>query len=209
MVPRRKFSINCAYKFLISNKVVDFPVDVFEIIDNNGWGLMTDIEYMKAKGVDRWEIEEMMQNGDAMVVLEKGLYTIVYKIRFPKRVRFSLAHEIGHIVMNHLIEFPIVESVELYDALEKEADVFATRLLSPPVVMWEEGIETLESVISFFNVSKSCAANRIKEHKGLSRDCPSIPKSAVSYERLYRKQRGGDNVYTPKKEEVVCFNKPG
>lgn len=64
------------------------------------------------------------------------------------RARFTLAHEIGHIVLEH--KEPSLEA-------EAEADAFAQLLLVPEAVLIYLNIQEIYQVRSIFSVSKTCA----------------------------------------------------
>ena len=49
----------------------------------------------------------------------------------PARLRFTAAHEAGHIAMGHLLAVAVRDSPEAAMAREREANVFATELLMP------------------------------------------------------------------------------
>ena len=70
-------------------------------------------------------------------------YLVVYDNRVEnyQRVRWTIAHEIGHIVLGHLVSF---DSTALcrrtlteteYKVLEREADTFAVNLLAPMTII--------------------------------------------------------------------------
>lgn len=67
---------------------------------------------------------------------------------FVERTRFTLAHEIGHIVLGHK---------EPSRKAEAEADAFAQLLLVPEAVLIYLNIQELYQVCSIFSVSKKCA----------------------------------------------------
>ena len=57
---------------------------------------------------------------------QDGRSMILYNDRMPlPTVRFSVAHELGHILLRHR------QNADNYDALEREADCFARNLLCP------------------------------------------------------------------------------
>lgn len=56
----------------------------------------------------------------------------------PERRRFTAAHEIGHIILNHVGKFELVnrEPTPQDNPIEQAANVFASRLLAPACVLW-------------------------------------------------------------------------
>jgi len=92
----------------------------------------------------------------------------------PGRTRFTLAHEFGHVFLDHLSDRAnarqnCTEVGMAKNELEREADEFAKSLLMPESWIKEvvgsgiKGIETMLTVYSLFDVSRQAAAIRIVE----------------------------------------------
>jgi Zn-dependent peptidase ImmA (M78 family) len=103
---------------------------------------------------------------------KKGVCGIGVKENMSQgRKQFTIAHELGHLVLEHLSENKIecTEGGLSKSESEKEADEFASNLLMPEPWVREvvgsgiKGIETLLSISSLFNVSQTAAARRIVE----------------------------------------------
>ncbi|MBQ8859491.1 MAG: ImmA/IrrE family metallo-endopeptidase [Clostridia bacterium] len=64
---------------------------------------------------------------DGLTVRRDGQYVILYndQVKNERRRAFTLAHEVGHILLSHAGEQPEVE--------EKEANAFAAALLCPAI----------------------------------------------------------------------------
>lgn len=56
----------------------------------------------------------------------------------PERRRFTIAHELGHIILGHVGKYELVnrEPSPGDNPVEQAANVFASRLLSPACVLW-------------------------------------------------------------------------
>lgn len=77
-------------------------------------------------GLTRDDFDKAMMRVDAFTVHEKGVYMVCYRADGnPARRNFTLAHELGHIALDH---------GEAGPAEEKEADHFASCLLMPEPV---------------------------------------------------------------------------
>lgn len=78
------------------------------------------------------------------------------------RRRFTLAHELGHIVLGHLL----VDTPQgrIFDTskpeAERQADVFASRLLAPACVLWGINAQTAEQIATACNISHEAATIR-------------------------------------------------
>ena len=79
------------------------------------------------------------------------------------RIRWTLAHEIGHIYIGHL---EVIEGAEIayneqrgfYDQFESEADYFAWNLLAPLPILREMGIRSASEIKATYGLSNQAAA---------------------------------------------------
>jgi Zn-dependent peptidase ImmA (M78 family) len=78
----------------------------------------------------------------------------------PLRRRFSLAHELGHIVLGHSgMLFQRIDEENIKEELEREADEFAGELLMP-IRMFKACFEldpNLDTIAGLFAVSRTAA----------------------------------------------------
>lgn len=78
------------------------------------------------------ERECFLASDDAFSIDEGGIWRVYYNMSLkPTRIRFSLAHELGHILLNHQHQ-----AEDDFD--ESEANFFAKYLLAPPCIIQEE-----------------------------------------------------------------------
>lgn len=151
-------------------KITSFPVDPFQIIKNNKWGLMTYSELAKEYGVTVKDIETAFQSEDGYTIFDGDNYTIAYNdtIRVYGRIRFTLMHEIGHIYMNHLIDFD--ETVltrsslteKKYKVLENEANSFARNILAPVMLVKDLKLNSINDLVRCFEMSRQAAKVRLE-----------------------------------------------
>lgn len=91
-------------------------------------------------------------------------YLILYNSEMNSgRIRWTLAHEIGHICIGHLeviedAEIAYTESRGYYDQFESEADYFAWNLLAPLPIMREMGIHSPSEIKSVYGLSNQATA---------------------------------------------------
>ena len=83
----------------------------------------------------------------------------------PGRLRWTLAHEIGHIVLGHLQVmgqslYLQEDSGEEYARFEREADYFAAMLLAHPALLQVCGIPSVGALQAFCGLSHAAAASR-------------------------------------------------
>lgn len=103
---------------------------------------------------------------------QNGLCFIMYKPSVPvTRQRFTVAHEIGHIVLEHL-HLGSDTSQSLGSTQEKEADAFAGELLIPSSDLkkfTKDKDKTIEDIVERYQVSKGAASSAINGNRLLNR----------------------------------------
>lgn len=157
----------------IKESIKSFPINPFYIINNNKWGLVTYSELAREQGVTVKDIVTAFQSEDGYTIYDGNNYTIAYNDTIPVvgRIRFTLMHEIGHIYLNHLIDFD--ETVLLrstlteakYKVLENEANAFARNVMAPVMVVKGLNIKYLKEVMKYFEISKAAAKVRLEALK--------------------------------------------
>lgn len=86
------------------------------------------------------------------------------------RYRWSIAHELGHVILRHHALsnktklFRNQLSKEEYKQFEDEADCFASYLLVPHVALYMSRVRTQEELRKFCKISKAAADVRISEY---------------------------------------------
>lgn len=126
--------------------VKTFPIDCIKIITGLG------IPLYKYSDLPEKKINKCLQVSNDAFTLQGVIF---YNDKFPhkERQRFSLMHEVGHIVLNHEGES---------SGNEKEADLFARNILAPMSIIWQLHLDSVKDICETFNVS-CMAANRILE----------------------------------------------
>ncbi len=105
-------------------------------------------------------------------VIDDGNTRAIYINRhdIPQRKRFTVAHEIGHIVLHHPLSNERFEKIdyrganEKYDQKEWEANQFAASLLMPEDItrkLWEK-LQDVDDFADVMGVSKAAAAIRLE-----------------------------------------------
>ncbi|MDH7578511.1 MAG: hypothetical protein QHH75_12025, partial [Bacillota bacterium] len=108
--PRHTRTIRKARDFIKETGVCWLPVNPFDIYKRYGWLIYSCSEAEKiCKKPDPFRI---LENGiDARTFRERetGLYITIYNEfrEVPERITWTLAHEIGHIVLGHLTDFEL------------------------------------------------------------------------------------------------------
>ena len=80
------------------------------------------------------------------------------------RIRFSLAHELGHLIMHRSVSDDYLEDKDLFDKVEHQADYFAGCFLLPAKTFGSEyyspNLSALETLKSRWIVSLGCMTHR-------------------------------------------------
>lgn len=80
------------------------------------------------------------------------------------RVRFSIAHELGHFFLGHgPVALSMLHSITRPTYQESNANAFAAELLMPKIVLQSYGILSVEQIIAICDVSYDAARIRAKE----------------------------------------------
>ncbi len=142
-----------ARELLISNNIKKLPIDLFSLVKKNGWGL---ISFKDAKKKIDFLDEEMFKQNWGFTIHIKNFDMIFYddEISFGSQ-RFTIAHEIGHIVLKHLL-------ISSEVTREKEANMFAARILMPMCVLLECNVLCAKDIESMCNVSEISAKYRFE-----------------------------------------------
>lgn len=80
----------------------------------------------------------------------------------PRRLKWTLAHEVGHIVCGHFKNDTYHSLIMSNDCIEREANIFADELLMPTTIILAHGLDTPRKVSNFFDVSLEAATNKLK-----------------------------------------------
>ena len=154
-----KIARNLAWKVLIECDIREFSVNLAKIINHYGIYL---IRYSESDYINR----HSLPNEDGFSILIDGKPIIYYNDQKPiYRARFTLAHEIGHILLGHLANGETLHRNTEYDVLdvkEQQANVFARDILMPATVLHSLGIKSAEDIARICNVSMLSAEIRYK-----------------------------------------------
>jgi hypothetical protein len=163
-------------------EISSLPVDPFKIIKWFGWEIFT-VGYVS--GCAQIPRNQVIDGVDSDLYCINGRYKIIYNEKaYPARIRFTLAHEIGHIWLKHLEDFELTRlsqnsfAEEQYDVLEKEANCFAAELLMPYFILRKLQPLSEEGLVNFCKVSRAAASNRLKTiKKKMGWSCSEVNKS--------------------------------
>ena len=150
---------NASWQCLIDFNINKLPVMVTDIITKSGT-----IKLLKNSDVD------VLADGESgKTVCENGCFNIIYRdTESSKRSRFTIAHELGHIFLGHLlINTPQYRTFKIQDDTESQANVFARDLLAPACVLHELQALSPTDISRLCNISLDSATFRAERMKEL------------------------------------------
>lgn len=151
---RYQESRDAVWEILINEGIFELPIRISHICKNLG------IEI---------KIYDSQEENDGYSFILQGKPFIFVNQNIPKdQQRFACAHELGHILLGHVGKHKLVnrEPSPYDNAVEQQANSFATRLLAPACVLHELGILDAKSIAETCGISIKAAefrAKRIKE----------------------------------------------
>lgn len=136
-----------------------FPVPIKDLIRNDeDIQLFTFGEFAQLAGIKRSEVAVIGQSDEAFHFKKGKNSFIVYNaLKNISRQRFTLAHEYGHIKLNHTGEsiYDRGKEISTYTREEYEADTFASCLLFPLHKRYEYRGKSSYEIANMFSISFS------------------------------------------------------
>lgn len=147
---------NKAYEILSQVYPFSLETDIFKVLNLfPNIAIRTYTDWAKKFGLSFEETLEYLSSEHGFTIRDRANhFQISYndKKDFPT-IKFTLAHELGHIVMNHTKDD---------DIARKEASCFARNLLCPIPVIDELNIKTISDLTSVFGVGELMAEISLK-----------------------------------------------
>lgn len=156
-----QFSRDAAWRFLIEEKITKLPVELEKVYKRRKIKLLS---YKHgAKMIRELGLEDRIQSGDGFIVDLDGPFIVFFNETKPRaRIRFTIAHELGHIILGHTIGPDLInrEPEETDNPTETEANIFAARILAPACVLHKLGVTTPEQIAKVCDISLQAARFR-------------------------------------------------
>ncbi len=215
--PRYAWVKEIAYQTLLDYGVSNLPVKIPELIKvdkSNSIKIISTEEYAKANSISHDKVLKNLKSKDGAVKYFSGpgmnydLYLIFYNpyILPKERINWTLAHELGHLKLNHLKDFEETSicrkgfQLNGYNVLESEANFFAKILLAPPYILKQLDVQHPGHLIEFCNISEEAALNCYDYYK------KAIKYSAKTYELQLSEKFKPFIKKTQYGERNVCLN---
>ncbi|MBM6724317.1 ImmA/IrrE family metallo-endopeptidase [Pseudoflavonifractor phocaeensis] len=163
---------DAAWKTLIECGISSLPVRPSEICRHYNWVLA---DYINGKqSIELLGLSELKEKTDGFCAVTENHIYIFYDSSLPVgRQRFTISHEIGHLMLGHV--GPGTATIENREPTgtereeETQANQFAARLLAPACVLHEVGATTAEEIRRLCGISMQAAEYRAKRMKDLEK----------------------------------------
>lgn len=144
---------NASWQCLIDCQITSLPIPISRIC-----------ELYNGKVINNSDIHRLNGSESGRIYVIDGYpYVVVNDNESVQRIRFTVAHELGHYLLGHLgsdkanlnREYENIKPIQ-----ETEADMFAARLLAPACVLWGINAQTAEQISSVCGISYTAATFR-------------------------------------------------
>lgn len=163
---------DAAWNTLIECGVSSLPVRPSEICKHYNWVLA---DYVAGqRSIELLGLTELKDKTDGFCAVTENHVYVFFDSSLPTgRQRFTVAHEIGHLILGHVGRgMATVENREptgTERAEERQANQFAARLLAPACVLHEIGAITAEAIRELCGISRQAAEFRAERMQELER----------------------------------------
>ncbi len=143
-------SRDMAWRILLDLRIRELPVKITDVCRQLGVTV---------------KLYDPPDDNDGCSLILKGAPIILVRCEMlPQRQRFTTAHELGHILLGHVGEYPLVnrEPQAADNPIEQAANVFAARLLAPACVLWGCGVQSAADIERLCHVSRQAAEYRME-----------------------------------------------
>lgn len=154
---------DASWKILLDCGVDSLPVDVLDVARQLGVRVFS--YEQGARIIQRHKLQRIAERTDGFSLVVCGSPMVFFNAGTSRqRARFTIAHELGHICLNHLEwNRPTVVNREPGphdNPRETAANQFAARLLAPACVLWALDIHTPEDIARLCDISLPAARFR-------------------------------------------------
>ncbi|WP_270566540.1 ImmA/IrrE family metallo-endopeptidase [Clostridium beijerinckii] len=160
----------------IKLNISKFPINVFEIIGSfDNIKIVSYHRFMLDHNLTKEETFEILTSDEGCTDYFKpsNKYIIYYNdldFKSDERIRWTLTHELGHILCSHYSSdntkiFDDYLSESEYKIMEAEANYFTGLLLSNPVILHKLNIRSSHDIETYCSISSEAARYRYKFYK--------------------------------------------
>lgn len=159
-----KNSRNMTWQLLIKHNINKLPVKISKICEAENIKIFS---YSQAESIiKQLNLENFCNESDGFTMDGMIFYNQNCSVA---RQRFTVAHELGHIVLGHTQNNTLVNrEISPYDnPLEMAANVYASRLLAPACVLRGIGVTNYKQIQELCNISETAAKFRMERMQQL------------------------------------------
>lgn len=170
--PRFDYATQTAYRCLLEWGFTKFPISPFDVLKEIK-DFVVCLPWSEARNVLRTKdpLDLHRDNSDGRTYRSRpnGMYCIVYddvNVKVQERRTWTIMHEIGHIVLGHLVDFKEIAlnhgimNPQQYGNLEKEANYFVSEFLMPSAIIKHFESITSSKIALLFGVSYNAAEKK-------------------------------------------------
>lgn len=157
---------NLSWEIILKYNISSLPVSILDLCKDIGIKVYS---YQTADKLIRMlDLSKYLKDNDGLSIKLNDTYIILYDntIEPFARRRFTVSHEMGHILQGHLEGAHNImqwnKDGDEPNEYEAVANVFASRLLAPACVLKELDISTVEELVSLTGLSYTAAEIRLK-----------------------------------------------
>lgn len=135
---------NMSWEILIQENIRELPINIVELCHSLGIEMKYDNELVE----------------DGHCTIHNGVpYIVINPDSTRQRKRFTIAHELGHLLLGHVGKYELVnrDPSPNDNPIERAANVFAGRLLAPACVLWGCNARTAEDIMELCDISAAAA----------------------------------------------------
>lgn len=143
---------DAAWRALIDFQVCELPISLSKICNA-----------LNITILDNKHTHALLPNENGIAILQNEKWYIIFdETDIYGKQRFTVAHELGHILMGHTVKNGYYTRHENISkpADETKANIFASRLLAPACVLWGINARTAEQISEVCRISHAAAAIR-------------------------------------------------
>lgn len=156
---------NASWKILLDCGIDSLPVNINAICRSLGVRVFSYDE--GAEIIERAHLYRIVRHANGVAFYLHNTPVILFdETRDKHSIRFTAAHELGHIVLGHVkpVGVTTVHHGPEWSAVpeEKAANQFAVRMLAPACVLWGLDIHTPEEIMELCQITRPAAEYRAK-----------------------------------------------
>lgn len=154
---------DAAWRILLDCRIDRLPVDLNVICKKLG---VRTVSYKAANTlIAERGLSDIVARSDGLTFYAGDMPVILYNEScIAGRIRFTVAHELGHIILGHVAPGSVTtvnrEPDPEDDPQETTANQFAARLLAPACVLWGLDLHTPEEIAQACHISDKAARFR-------------------------------------------------